>query len=197
MLSILFIYILIVSPAYSYYIIVEPNMIDCYHERAAAGAKLGFSFEVMGESVNDIDISIKDPKKEIVHSELTVDSGKYTIEAGSDGDYEFCFHNRVSQGQRRYLMFNIDETKARKDNLGDDTDEKKIAVMVRNLHMAALNSKHEASYLVQRDKIHQKISESTNTTIAKWIFFEAFLLLSISLAQVWYVRRYFETRRKV
>lgn len=183
--------------ASAYYIVVDPDKSDCYHEYATARTKLGFSFEVLGETANNIDVTIKDPKLVVVHHESNIDLGKYTIEAGLDGNYEFCFTNSASKNLPRYIMFSIDESKPADNDTNPDSEEKKIADMMRGLLSSALSTKHEASYLVARDRIHQKVSESTNSLIIRWIFFEAILLLAVSLAQVYFMRRFFEKRRRV
>ena len=48
-----------------------------------------------------------------------------------------------------------------------------------------------------RDKIHRVINESTNSRVVMWSFFEALVLVSMTLGQVYYLKRFFEVRRVV
>lgn len=57
--------------------------------------------------------------------------------------------------------------------------------------------KQEQEYMQVRDRIHRAINESTNSRVVMWSFFEAFILLAMTLGQVYYLKRFFEVRRVV
>ena len=57
--------------------------------------------------------------------------------------------------------------------------------------------KHEQDYMNVRDKIHRVINESTNSRVVMWLFFEALVLVAMTLGQVYYLKRFFEVRRVV
>lgn len=48
-----------------------------------------------------------------------------------------------------------------------------------------------------RDKMHRAINESTNSRVMLWSIFEALILVTMSLGQVYYLKRFFEVRRVV
>lgn len=48
-----------------------------------------------------------------------------------------------------------------------------------------------------RDRIHRAINESTNSRVAIWSGFEAVVLVAMTMAQVFYLKRFFEVRRVV
>ena len=57
--------------------------------------------------------------------------------------------------------------------------------------------KHEQEYMSVRDRIHRAINENTNSRVVMWSFFEALVLVAMTLGQVYYLKRFFEVRRVV
>jgi len=73
----------------------------------------------------------------------------------------------------------------------------KLAEMIKELSTALVGVKHEQEYMEVRDKIHRKINESTNSRVVMWSFFEAVVLVAMTVGQVYYLKRFFEVRRVV
>lgn len=69
--------------------------------------------------------------------------------------------------------------------------------MLKNLGNALTSVKHEQEYMHVRDRNHRAINESTNKRVVMWSFFESFVLLSMTIGQVYYLKRFFEVRRVV
>jgi len=69
--------------------------------------------------------------------------------------------------------------------------------MLRSLGSALTSVKHEQEYMNVRDRNHRAINESTNKRVVMWSFFESFVLLAMTIGQVYYLKRFFEVRRVV
>lgn len=174
---------------------------ECFHERVPIGTKLGFSFEVVEGGFYDIDVEIKDPNNVILHQDDRASNGKFTIEANLDGPYYFCFNNKKSSWNPKTIIFDIDRSDVIKKGTGGDgskEDEEitKVVEMTENLMHATISSRHDVRYLLARDRVHRKVNEATNSRIVWWSGIEFILLLLVTLGQVWYLRRFFEIRRK-
>lgn len=176
---------------------------ECFHERVTKGVKLGFSFEVIDGGFYDIDISITGPNNAIIHNDERTSNGKFTFEADIDGRYNFCFSNAKSSKSPKTLMFDIDRSDdghlqpGTSDASDKNEETAKIKTMLIDLLSAATTSRHDVRYLTARDKVHRQINEDSNSRILWWSVIEFILLLSVTLGQVWYVKRFFETRRKI
>lgn len=73
----------------------------------------------------------------------------------------------------------------------------KLEEMIRELSGTLTGVKHEQEYMQVRDRIHRSINESTNSRVVMWSFFEALILVAMTLGQVYYLKRFFEVRRVV
>jgi hypothetical protein len=79
----------------------------------------------------------------------------------------------------------------------DDAGHTKLEDMIRELSGTLIGIKHEQDYMHVRDKIHREINESTNSRVVLWSTFEAFILIIMTVGQVYYLKRFFEVRRVV
>lgn len=191
------------STIHAYMITIDTGIEnECFHERVSVGVKLGFSFEVIDGGFFDIDVAIRDPKNVILHQETRASNGKYTIEANIEGSYQFCFSNRLVSHSPKSILFDIDRSDDIKtgasvaDGSKPDDETTKLMGMVETLLLATISSRHDVRHLAARDRIHRRINENTNSRIVWWSAMEFILLLVVSLGQVWYLKRFFEIRRK-
>ena len=73
----------------------------------------------------------------------------------------------------------------------------KLEDMIKDLGAALTAVKHEQDYMEVREKIHRAINDSTNSRVVLWSFFEALVLVAMTMGQVYYLKRFFEVRRVV
>lgn len=79
----------------------------------------------------------------------------------------------------------------------DPESNNKLEEMIRELSGTLTGVKHEQEYMQVRDRIHRSINESTNQRVVVWSFFEAVILVAMTVGQVYYLKRFFEVRRVV
>lgn len=166
---------------------------ECFHERLEVGTKIRFTFEVLDGETLDVELTIKDPNNQVIHSEHGHSSGKYTIEANQHGVHSYCFSNKYSSAGTKIVMFSIEFEEAKK---ASDQEQDKLQNMVTELSALVTGVKHEMDFLAARDRIHRVISERINSRVTLWSLFEVFLTLIVAVGQTYYVRRFFEVRRK-
>ena len=96
----------------------------------------------------------------------------------------------------------------------EEPSHNKLEDMIKELSTALTGVKHEQEYmqvtshltaglpssdltLQVRDRIHRAINENTNSRVVMWSFFEALVLVAMTLGQIYYLKRFFEVRRVV
>ncbi|KAK7088668.1 hypothetical protein V1264_022563 [Littorina saxatilis] len=161
---------------------------------------MSLMFEVAEGGFLDIDVKIYGPDGKIIHQGDRESNGKYTFAAHMDGVYKYCFSNQMSTMTPKIVMFTVDIGEKPKDQQGDmdgDASHTKLAEMVNELSTALTGAKHEQEYMEVRERIHRSINDNTNSRVVLWAFFEALVLVAMSLGQVYYLKRFFEVRRVV
>ncbi|KAH7959205.1 hypothetical protein HPB49_009174 [Dermacentor silvarum] len=180
------------------FITVDAHAEECFHDEAKSGTKMGLTFEVAEGGFLDIDVKITGPDGKVVYSGERESSGKYTFAAYADGVYRYCFSNAMSTMTPKIVMFSMDIGDApTKTQEGEEVHENKLEEMIKELSTSMTAVKHEQEYMMVRDRIHRSINDSTNSRVVMWAFFEAVVLVAMTLGQVYYLKRFFEVRRVV
>ena len=78
-----------------------------------------------------------------------------------------------------------------------DAHNNKLEEMVNELSTTLTQVKHEPDYMAVRERVHRSINESTYSRVVLWSFFEALVLVAMTLGQIYYLKQFFEVRRVV
>lgn len=175
-------------------ITIDPHQEECFHEKLQKGTKIKFTFEVLDGGSLDVDLTIKDPNDHVIHTEHKQSSGRYTIEANQEGQHTYCFGNKMSSLAMKIVMFNVEFTDVKKES---SQERDKLHDMVTELTGLVTGVKHEMDFLAARDRVHRRINEVINSRVSMWSIFEVLLSLIAAAGQTFYVKRFFEVRRRV
>ncbi|KAJ8984149.1 hypothetical protein NQ317_017800 [Molorchus minor] len=197
MFPLFFLISLTVNQCMAYYVTVDAHAEECFFERVEAGTKMGLTFEISEGGFLDIDTRITGPDGKNIYERERETSGKCTFAAHAPGIYTFCFSNKMSTMTPKVVMFHMIVGEPPKAEEHDGETKNKLEEMIRELSASLSGVKQEQEYMQVRDRIHRSINESTNSRVVMWSFFEALILVAMTVGQVFYLKRFFEVRRVV
>jgi len=188
--------------ACAYFIHVDSHGSECFYQRATAGAKMQLVFEVADGGFLDIDVKVVGPEDKVMYKREQETSGRYQLAAYMDGSYKYCFSNFASSQAPKIVKFtfDVDEPKkpVAKETLDKEAEEQdKLGEMIVQLTQQLRGVKQEQAYMEVRDRVHRSISDSTNSRVVWWAFFESLILVAMTGGQVFYLKRFFEVRRVI
>ncbi|XP_015180942.1 PREDICTED: transmembrane emp24 domain-containing protein 2-like [Polistes dominula] len=186
----------------AYLITVDAHAEECFFNKVEADTKMGLTFEIAEGGFLDIDVKIIGPDGKIIYQGERTRSDKFTFGAHTAGIYTYCFSNEKSTMTPKVVMFNMEviENPKPEEVAGGgaaEGDHGKLDDMIKELSTSLWGVKNEQEYMKVRDKTHRAINESTNFRVVVWSFFEATVLLLMTLGQIYYLKRFFEVRRVV
>ncbi|KAH0812246.1 hypothetical protein GEV33_010540 [Tenebrio molitor] len=153
---------------------------------------MGLTFEIAEGGFLDIDVRIVGPDNRVIYQGDRETSGKYTFAAHTAGTYTYCFSNKMSTMTPKVVMFNMAIGESPKAEAPEGENANKLEDMIRELSASLTGVKQEQEYMQVRDRIHRSINENTNSRVVMWSFFEALILVAMTLGQVYYLKRFFE-----
>jgi p24 family protein beta-1 len=177
---------------------IDAHREECFIENVREGRSVGIRFQVTAGGFLDVDVRITGPDNLIIYSGERENEGKYSFVAHASGAYSFCFSNQMSTLTPKTvsLTLNVGE----EDNKGTAATKETLTPLensILQLSDGLTAIAEEQEYIKIRERVHRDTSESTNSRVVWWTFFEAFWLIGISVWQIVSLRRVFEQQRIV
>ncbi|XP_001997873.2 transmembrane emp24 domain-containing protein 2 [Drosophila grimshawi] len=181
-------------------ITVDSHETICFFDRAQEKDKVTISFEVMEGGFKDIAVHISGPNDDRLYEAESETSGKYTFAAINDGQYTLCFDNEKSTLTPKILMFHFivvrdlthyNDPHKRSD---DVVEQSVLQANINELASLMTAIKYEQEYMHVRYKGHQEINDSAHFRIVAWSIFGPSLLLTMTLLEIYYLKRFFEVK---
>eukprot|EP01133_Synstelium_polycarpum_P016920 gene16920-20127_t len=171
---------------------------ECIYEEIGVDVSFTVMFQVTQGGFNDIDVSIVSPDRRVIYQGQRETEGTKMLKSSSAGVYSFCFSNKMSSLTDKMvsLMILVGEATpmteyAKKGHITP------LERSIMSLSDGVQAVKSEQNYFRMREAAHRNTAESTNSRVLWWSVFEAFILITMSVWQIYYLRRFFEVKRAV
>jgi len=196
---------------------VEPKSVECFYEDVESLEDVTVYYQVLRGGLLDIKVIITEyvegrEPKELLHVLHFEDEGDGVFDFRADangGTYKICFSNEMARWTAKVVTFTVQvgewwET----PETMEDIPENPKAVMTSD-HLESVDDQirrcfhqmdkimHHQNYLAGQEVTHHALTESTNNKMFYWSVLEAMALLSVSLLQVYTIRRFFNNPARV
>ncbi|EGG14955.1 emp24/gp25L/p24 family protein [Cavenderia fasciculata] len=175
---------------------IEPKSQECYFEFIESGKTSLILYQVIRGGLLDIDFRLFDPRGNTLVSRLHFDTtmkGRQTFTAAESGAYKLCFNNEMSRFTPKVVTFTWTLEDSDKDFVKSDTlnpMEQSIHKIERTLQSISVEQKK----LRYREQTNRDTSENTNGRVIWYSIIQVFVLISMGIGQIWYLRRWFDNK---
>eukprot|EP01116_Phalansterium_solitarium_P013884 TRINITY_DN31334_c0_g1_i1.p1 TRINITY_DN31334_c0_g1~~TRINITY_DN31334_c0_g1_i1.p1 ORF type:complete len:204 (+),score=39.08 TRINITY_DN31334_c0_g1_i1:91-702(+) len=173
---------------------VAPGTAECFAVFADAGQLVQANFWVTRGGMLDIDLRVTAPHEVLLYSGVQSENGQYSFTAKVPGSYQFCWNNEMTRWTAKVVQFEI-TVGATEDSPFITHDA--LTPMAESIYkIDSILEKIEADqmYLKIREQRHRDTAESTNERVMWYSIFESFVLISLALGQVYYLRKLFNVK---
>jgi len=174
---------------------VEPKSKDCFFYDARASEQIKLVFFVTRGGLLDIDLKITGPSNEPIYSSLLFESGTQSFTATRQGPYEICFSNEMARWTSKIVSFEVFAGEQAADGVLTKDTLDPIQNYLKGVATSLDKVQQDQRYLRIREQKHRDTADSTNSRILYYSIAESVVLLCLSLGQVFYLRRFFDTKR--
>eukprot|EP00163_Fabomonas_tropica_P020935 TRINITY_DN3686_c0_g1_i3.p1 TRINITY_DN3686_c0_g1~~TRINITY_DN3686_c0_g1_i3.p1 ORF type:complete len:221 (+),score=67.96 TRINITY_DN3686_c0_g1_i3:265-927(+) len=194
---------------------VEPERPRCISEEVEANQMMIVDWATFAEDWGDasqqghhldLDIKMTNPNGAIVYQRPNLGrSGKFSHRAVLAGDYFVCLEAKLAKGatyvagMKRKVSIHFKVGVEAKDYTGIAQKEhlKPIEIQMRKLEDLLKEAGDEMLYLRQREERMRDTNESTNSRVVWWSVFSVVILASMTVWQVYYLKKFFQQKKMI
>ena len=164
---------------------------QCFYARAKESDKMFLSFQLQSAKP-EFSVTVRDPSNKIVYFSTSLEHGeeeKVFFTAKSTGEFSFCFENTDPAEKYIYMELFVSSYQASKTKTPDP-----LLMMINNANTAIRPVMTDQVYIRSREVDARNTMESNFDRVLYRAAIEIILLLSMSVGQMWYLRRLFDRR---
>lgn len=181
---------------------ILPSKHECFYEEVgAADIKVFLHYMVTSGGAMDIDVEIFSPQETIVWRSEKDSENRVLFKSRSPGSYRFCFSNEMSTLSTKVVAFSVmvgDLANQRPgDGNGPSAPMDSLQRSILSIHQGLREIEEIQGYLRTRERSHRATTEVANTRIVVWSLLEIVAIVGMGFANVYYLRRMFNTKRAV
>ena len=143
------------------------------------------------------DIQVKGPDGAILFSEVNRIEGVFELTTNEGGQYDICFSNMALEDQ--VIMVEIKTGMEAQDysQLAKSENLDLMDLSIRKVLDSVKNIKEELLYFKDRESAMRDTNESTNARVLWFSMGSVFILVSLGIWQIFYLKRFFRAKKLI
>jgi hypothetical protein len=183
---------------------------QCFSVYAVKGATCTGKYEVMSEE-SAMSVEVLGPKGKLVYekeydgsdeSKSEAPGEAFQFDAEDQGEFKMCFRNGKKDDSENSAMpstvgfsFHVGLAKEEVDAGGGSYNS--LLVELDTLQQGLDFIKDHESFMNQREDLHKDSLDAINSSVLTWTILESVILVCLSIWQIAYINKIFETRRSL
>jgi hypothetical protein len=188
--------LLVVSPAEALQLRLDENQERCISEEADAGRPFTTEFQAVDPSGQNVGVVIRNPDKSIAY-EKTASTGRHMFNPTEDGSVAICFRNPLPQRVMVEVIVKSGFDDRKVEDIATKENLKPVEVELRRLENRADTITNELEFLERRTEEQRVLDENSHSRVLFLSFFSMFALVALSGSQIWYLKRFFRSKKLI
>eukprot|EP00029_Vermamoeba_vermiformis_P003162 TRINITY_DN13538_c0_g1_i1.p1 TRINITY_DN13538_c0_g1~~TRINITY_DN13538_c0_g1_i1.p1 ORF type:complete len:204 (-),score=60.05 TRINITY_DN13538_c0_g1_i1:101-712(-) len=191
----------VIAAAYAVQFDIAPGGIRCFTDQFDKGEIISGNVNVQGLTQMQLQFWVDNPMKTRLHNTDDVSEGTFAFAADIEGQYDFCFIDSPRPGfplnsnlQRR-VSLSYTVQRDNKKNEGTKETLKPLEQKLKKIEDMTNDIREELRHHREREAEHRNSSETQNARVAYLTVFTVISLGVLSVAQIYYLRRFFQRKK--
>lgn len=170
---------------------------ECFHQEIKKNTSATVEFQVVTGGQYDVDVTLEDPKKEIIYRQVKSQFDSHTFTAQHTGVYVVCFSNEFSTFSHKlvYMDFQVGDEQPL-PGIGEHVTvmtqmESSAQEIHKNLNTILDHQTHHRL----REAQGRKRAEDLNERVMWWSMMETMCVLVIGIGQVLVLKNFFSEKK--
>ena len=172
---------------------------ECFYDDIAANLSCSLEYAPITGANPQIDVFIEGPQGDVIYKSEKKDYDIYRFTTTSPGVHRFCFSNVYDITFQTNLVY-FDFVKGKEDSNFPGTSTQTALTQMET----SAYSLHEALGVMEQYQNHHRIreangriaAETLNTRVQWWSLGQASVIISVSILQVYVLRRFITVKRE-
>ncbi|XP_072031367.1 transmembrane emp24 domain-containing protein 10-like isoform X1 [Amphiura filiformis] len=182
---------------------LPPNVKKCLKEEIHKDVLVTGDYKLSEAPGHKTLLHVTDTKGHILYTKDEAQEGKFAFTSDNFDVFEICFHDKMMHGGMRGVEREVTldvkrgvEAKSYEE-LAKSEKLKPMEIELRRLEDLSEAILNDFAYMKEREEQMRDTNESTNSRVLYFSIFSMVCLLSLATWQVFYLRRYFKSKKLI
>ncbi|XP_018572358.1 transmembrane emp24 domain-containing protein 7 [Anoplophora glabripennis] len=170
---------------------------ECFYEEVKKNTSCTLEFQVVTGGQYDVDISLEDPKGQVLYKQVKMQFDSHTFVAQTTGIYKVCFSNQFSTFSHKlvYMDFQVGDEMPLPGMGEHATVMTQLEASAQDIHKSLNTILDYQTHHRLREAQGRKRAEDLNERVLWWSIMETLAVIMIGIGQVFVLKNFFTEKK--